>query len=50
MVEHDSRQNVSFPSNGGEAHGYLAIPSGGSGPGGLVIQEWWGLTDHRRHL
>src|SRR3954468_8698938 len=46
MVEHDSRQNVSFPSNGGEAHGYLATPSGGSGPGVLVIQEWWGLTDH----
>src|SRR3954467_13550858 len=46
MVEHDSRQNVSFPSNGGEAHGYLATPSGGSGPGVIVIQEWWGLTDH----
>ena len=36
-------QNVSFPSNGGTAHGYLA---GTSGPGVIVIQEWWGLTDH----
>src|SRR5450432_467702 len=40
------RQNVSFPSGGGEAHGYLAVPESGSGPGVIVIQEWWGLTDH----
>ena len=36
-------QNVTFASNGGTAHGYLA---GESGPGVIVIQEWWGLTDH----
>ncbi len=46
MVEHASRQNTSFPSGGGEAHGYLALPPAGSGPGVIVIQEWWGLTDH----
>ncbi len=40
------RQNVSFPSNGSTAHGYLAVPSSGSGPGVVVIQEWWGLDDH----
>jgi carboxymethylenebutenolidase len=40
------RQNVTFPSNGGTAHGYLATPASGSGPGVIVIQEWWGLTDH----
>jgi carboxymethylenebutenolidase len=40
------RQNVTFPSNGGEAHGYLAVPGSGSGPGVIVIQEWWGLTQH----
>lgn len=34
---------VSFPSNGSEASGYLVTPAGGSGPGVLVIQEWWGL-------
>jgi carboxymethylenebutenolidase len=39
-------QNVSFPSNGRTAHGYLAVPESGSGPGLIVIQEWWGLTDH----
>jgi carboxymethylenebutenolidase len=40
------RQNVSFPSNGGWAQGYLALPESGSGPGLVVIQEWWGLTSH----
>jgi carboxymethylenebutenolidase len=40
------RQNVTFASNGSQAHGYLATPSSGSGPGVIVIQEWWGLTDH----
>jgi carboxymethylenebutenolidase len=40
------RQNVTFASNGSEAHGYLALPPSGSGPGVIVIQEWWGLTTH----
>jgi carboxymethylenebutenolidase len=39
-------QNVTFPSNGGTAHGYLALPPSGRGPGVVVIQEWWGLTSH----
>ncbi len=38
-------QNVTFPSNGGTAHGYLAVPESGSGPGLVVVQEWWGLDD-----
>jgi len=41
-----AHQNVTFPSAGGTAHGYLALPPSGSGPGVIVIQEWWGLTDH----
>lgn len=40
------RQNITFPSNGDQAHGYLALPGDGSGHGVIVIQEWWGLTDH----
>ena len=40
------RQNVTFPSNGGSAHGYLATPASGRGPGVVVVQEWWGLDDH----
>jgi carboxymethylenebutenolidase len=39
-------QNVTFPSNSHTAHGYLAHPAAGSGPGVIVIQEWWGLTTH----
>jgi carboxymethylenebutenolidase len=45
-VTENPRQNVSFPSNGSTAHGYLALPESGKGPGVIVIQEWWGLTDH----
>jgi carboxymethylenebutenolidase len=40
-----SGEMVSFPSNGTQGEGYLAIPESGSGPGVLVIQEWWGLND-----
>ncbi|MEE8602114.1 dienelactone hydrolase family protein [Euzebya tangerina] len=46
MSEQTPHQNVEFSSNGGTAHGYLATPESGSGPGLIVIQEWWGLTDH----
>ena len=35
---------VTFPSNGGNASGYLAKPASGSGKGVIVIQEWWGLN------
>jgi carboxymethylenebutenolidase len=34
---------VEFRSNGHTASGYLVTPASGSGPGVLVIQEWWGL-------
>ena len=34
---------TTFASNGSDASGYLARPESGSGPGVLVIQEWWGL-------
>ncbi len=37
---------VEFPSNGHSASGYLAVPESGSGPGLIVIQEWWGLVPH----
>lgn len=36
---------VKFKSNGGTCEGYLAKPKG-SGPGVIVLQEWWGLVDH----
>src|SRR5437867_10319570 len=43
-------RNVEFASNGGRASGYLSAPAAGSGPGVLVIQEWWGLNSHVRSL
>ncbi|MGI8551594.1 MAG: dienelactone hydrolase family protein [Dehalococcoidia bacterium] len=39
-------QMVQFRSNGGTDQGYLARPESGSGPGVIVIQEWWGLVPH----
>jgi len=36
-------ETVEFTSNGSIASGYLAKPAGGSGPGVVVVQEWWGL-------
>jgi carboxymethylenebutenolidase len=46
MAQANPRQNVTFPSNGTQAHGYLATPNNDGGPGVIVIQEWWGLDDH----
>ncbi len=43
-------QIVEFPSNGSSASGYFAAAEGGSGPGVLVIQEWWGLVPHIRDV
>ena len=39
---------VEFAANGSTAGGYLAVPASGSGPGVLVIQEWWGLVPQIR--
>src|SRR5690349_6655394 len=37
-------QMIEFAANGGTAQGYLAKPASGSGPGVIVVQEWWGLN------
>ncbi len=36
--------DIEFATNGTSGAGYLAIPDAGSGPGILVVQEWWGLV------
>jgi carboxymethylenebutenolidase len=41
---------VQFPANGHATQGYLATPAAGKGPGVLVIQEWWGLVPHIKHV
>jgi carboxymethylenebutenolidase len=41
---------VTFPSNGGQAEGYLAVSESGQGPGIVVIQEWWGLNQQIKEV
>ncbi len=41
---------VDFPTNGARTQAYLAIPETGSGPGVIVLQEWWGLVDHIKEV
>ena len=41
-----SGTSVSFQANGGSCGGHLSFPESGSGPGVIVLQEWWGLVDH----
>ena len=36
-------EQIEFTSNGDQTPGYLVVPPEGSGPGVVVIQEWWGL-------
>ncbi|WP_313821384.1 dienelactone hydrolase family protein [Citricoccus sp.] len=58
MAGKTPHQNTTFAlpekegTEGGDhrGHGYLATPGSGSGPGVIVIQEWWGLTDHMRDV
>jgi carboxymethylenebutenolidase len=38
-------ERVKFKSNGHDAEGYVARPAS-TGPGIIVIQEWWGLVPH----
>lgn len=37
---------IEFPGRDHVDRGYLAVPAAGSGPGVVVIQEWWGLVGH----
>lgn len=37
---------IEFSGNGKQFQGYLSLPPSGSGPGVVVIQEWWGLVGH----
>lgn len=37
---------IEFDGSGGPLRGYLAKPESGTGPGVVVIQEWWGLVPH----
>ncbi len=39
-------KKLDFSVNGVSGSGYLSLPSTGSGPAVIVIQEWWGLVGH----
>ena len=41
---------VEFASNGNDARGYLVLPETGTGPGVIVIQEWWGLDSGTKEM
>src|SRR2546423_8917285 len=41
--------DIEFAANGGTATGSLAEPED-TGPGLIVMQEWWGLDDHIRDV
>ncbi len=41
---------TSIRSNGGSVPAYVSLPPSGSGPGVVVIQEWWGLVPHIRDV
>ena len=30
--------------------GYLSLPQNKTGPGLIILQEWWGLVDHIKHV
>ena len=40
---------IRFPANGRTAPGYLNTGAG-TGPGLVIIQEWWGLVEHIKRL
>jgi carboxymethylenebutenolidase len=43
-------QKVTFTGNGTTSEGYLAVPASGTGPGVVVIGEWWGLLGQIRSV
>ncbi|MBS1713954.1 MAG: dienelactone hydrolase family protein [Armatimonadetes bacterium] len=43
-------ETVHFDGNGQTYSGYLSRSAAGTGPGVIVIQEWWGLVGHVRDV
>jgi len=45
-----TQRALEIESEGGSFDAYLAIPATGSGPGIIVLQEWWGLVPQIRDV
>ncbi len=43
-------QELTYYGDTQTAHGYLAMPERGEGPGVLVLHAWWGLNDTMRAI
>ena len=43
-------RNIAIEIHGEQVDGVIGIPASGSGPGVIVIQEWWGLVPHIQQL
>ena len=45
------KQMIEFTRpDGQKAPGYLTGPDAGNAPGLVMLEEWWGVTDHIKHL
>lgn len=45
-----SGEDITFSCNGDSYRGYISRPPTGSGPAVVVIQEYWGLVGHIKHV
>jgi carboxymethylenebutenolidase len=41
---------ITFNGGSEQYEGYLAVSNNGSGPGVIVLQEWWGLVPHIKDI
>ena len=50
MAAERAGEDIQFEIDGAPVAAYRALPASDSGPGVLVIQEWWGLVPHIRDV
>ena len=43
-------ETLSFSTAGGDSSAYIAMPDAANGKAVILIQEWWGLNDHIKHV
>ena len=50
MVTNDQGRHIQIDGDDGGFAAYVATPASGSGPGVVVLQEWWGLVPQIRDV